>query len=148
MASSESKSEKEDSSGKASTTATPNSASSSFREQLHQSVTQAVQQTNHFLSICQKFEQENIERPYHQIQQHYLQPMIQQCQTLYHKRHEYGRQLVAGNALLGGAYFGLRRGKIAGVLGATLCGGITYFAIYEPIAVYDRWPEWKETTDK
>mmetsp|Transcript_101783 Transcript_101783/g.285277 ORF Transcript_101783/g.285277 Transcript_101783/m.285277 type:complete len:124 (+) Transcript_101783:90-461(+) len=51
----------------------------------------------------------------------------------YQRRHEFPLEIIGGSALLGGGTMLLRRGKIAGVLGAATFGGAAYAVVYDEI---------------
>ena len=51
----------------------------------------------------------------------------------YQRRHEFPLEIIGGSALLGGGSMLLRRGKIAGVLGAAAFGGAAYAIVYDEI---------------
>jgi hypothetical protein len=53
----------------------------------------------------------------------------------YNRRHEFPLEIVGGSAALGGGLGWLRRGRIAGVLGATASGGAAYAIVYDKINV-------------
>ena len=57
--------------------------------------------------------------------------------TTYQKRHQYAPEIIAGSTVLGGGIMALRRGRIAGVLGATLAGGTAYAVVYDQFAFQD-----------
>lgn len=58
----------------------------------------------------------------------------------YERRHEYPVEIIGGSALLGGGTMWLRRGRIAGVIGATALGGAAYAVVYDEI----KWEELPE----
>jgi len=49
---------------------------------------------------------------------------------LYDRRHEYGPVLIGGTALTTGALVTLRRGKLPGLVAATLASGAAYGVVY------------------
>jgi hypothetical protein len=51
----------------------------------------------------------------------------------YQRRHEFAPQLIGGSAILGGGIMALRRGKIAGALGAVIAGGAAYAVVYDEL---------------
>jgi hypothetical protein len=51
----------------------------------------------------------------------------------YQRRHEFPLEIIGGSALLGGGVSLVRRGKIAGVLGAAAVGGAAYAVVYDQI---------------
>ena len=59
---------------------------------------------------------------------------------MYQRRHEFAPQIIGGSAVLGGGFFYLRRGRIAGLLGATACGGASYAFVYDQL-VLDNVPD-------
>lgn len=56
---------------------------------------------------------------------------------LYQRRHEYPVEIVASSAFLGGGVLALRRGRIAGLLGAVTFGGAAYAVVYDEIDLGD-----------
>lgn len=61
----------------------------------------------------------------------------------YQRRHEFAPHLVGGSALLGGGIMALRRGRIAGVLGAAVAGGAAYAVAYDEIT-FSKLPDVKD----
>jgi hypothetical protein len=51
----------------------------------------------------------------------------------YQRRHEFAPHLIGGSAVLGGGIMALRRGRIAGLVGAVATGGLAYAAVYDQI---------------
>lgn len=51
----------------------------------------------------------------------------------YQRRHEFPLEIIGASALVGGGTMLLRRGKIAGVLGAAAFGGSAYAVVYDEI---------------
>mmetsp|Transcript_42059 Transcript_42059/g.121518 ORF Transcript_42059/g.121518 Transcript_42059/m.121518 type:complete len:125 (+) Transcript_42059:108-482(+) len=49
----------------------------------------------------------------------------------YKRRHEFPMEIIGGSAAVGGSIGLLRRGKIAGILGAAMCGGAAYAVVYD-----------------
>jgi hypothetical protein len=49
----------------------------------------------------------------------------------YVRRHEFAPQLIGGSAVLGGSMMALRRGRIAGLVGAVATGGLAYAVVYD-----------------
>ena len=49
----------------------------------------------------------------------------------YQRRHEFAPHIIGGSALVGAGFFGLRRGRIAGVVGGVAAGGLAYGAVYD-----------------
>ena len=54
---------------------------------------------------------------------------------LYNKRNEFAPQLIGGSAVLGGGIMVLRRGRIAGVVGATAAAGVAYGVVYDQFSL-------------
>jgi hypothetical protein len=52
---------------------------------------------------------------------------------VYQRRHEFAPQLIAGSAVLGGGMMALRRGRIAGLVGAVGTGGLAYAVVYDQV---------------
>ena len=59
--------------------------------------------------------------------------LAESAKTLYQRRHEYAPEIIGGTAVTTGGYFWLRRGRIAGVLGATLGAGAAYAVVYDEL---------------
>lgn len=55
------------------------------------------------------------------------------AKNTYNRRHEFAPELIGGSALLGGGFMALRRGRIAGVLGAAVAAGAAYAVVYDEI---------------
>jgi hypothetical protein len=51
----------------------------------------------------------------------------------YKRRHEFPLEIIGGSAALGGGLGLLRRGRIAGVIGAIASGGAAYAIVYDEI---------------
>jgi hypothetical protein len=51
----------------------------------------------------------------------------------YQRRREFAPQIIGGSAVIGGGIVALRRGRIAGVLGAAAAGGAAYAIVYDEI---------------
>jgi len=51
----------------------------------------------------------------------------------YKRRHEFPLEIIGGSALLGGGVGLLRRGRIAGLVGAAAFGGAAYAVVYDEI---------------
>jgi hypothetical protein len=51
----------------------------------------------------------------------------------YQRRHEFAPQLIGGSAVLGGGMMALRRGRIAGLVGAVATGGLAYAVVYDQV---------------
>ena len=52
---------------------------------------------------------------------------------LYQRRHEYPVEIISSAAVLGGSILMLRRGRIAGLLGAATFGGAAYAVVYDEL---------------
>ena len=61
----------------------------------------------------------------------------------YQRRHEFAPHLVGGSTLVGGGVMALRRGRIAGVLGAAVAGGAAYAVVYDEIT-FSNVPDFQE----
>lgn len=59
--------------------------------------------------------------------------ITEKIQYTYKRRHEFAPEIIGGSAVLGGAVFGLRRGRIAAVIGAAATGGAAYAIVYDQI---------------
>ena len=53
----------------------------------------------------------------------------------YQRRHEFAPHIIGTSTLLGGGIMTLRRGRIAGVVGATIAGGSAYAVVYDKISL-------------
>mmetsp|Transcript_25767 Transcript_25767/g.60408 ORF Transcript_25767/g.60408 Transcript_25767/m.60408 type:complete len:130 (-) Transcript_25767:187-576(-) len=53
------------------------------------------------------------------------------AKNVYTKRKQYAPQIMLGTALTSGGYLWLRRGRIAGIIGATLGSGMAYSIVYD-----------------
>ena len=109
----------------------PNNNTDPFKE----AIKSAVDSANVGLEKMQtKFNE--IKRPIdgtlHQLQDG-TESISHQVQTLYARRHEYAPELIGGTAATTGAYFWLRRGRLAGVLGATMGAGAAYAIVYDEL---------------
>jgi len=60
---------------------------------------------------------------------------METAKTVYAKRKQYAPQLMAGTAMFTGGYFWLRRGRIAGILGAAAGTGVAYSVVYDEFPV-------------
>lgn len=63
-----------------------------------------------------------------------------QATYTYQRRHEYAPEIIGGSAVLGGGLAALRRGRLAGVLGAAMAGSAAYLVVYDEIK-FDHVPE-------
>lgn len=57
--------------------------------------------------------------------------MMNTCSDLYKKRKQYGPHIVGGSAVVAGGITAMRRGRIPGLVAATLVGGVATLAVYE-----------------
>jgi hypothetical protein len=55
----------------------------------------------------------------------------------YQRRHEFPLEIIGGTATLGGGIAWWRRGRIAGVLSAAVCGGAAYAIVYDEIKLQE-----------
>mmetsp|Transcript_12979 Transcript_12979/g.30314 ORF Transcript_12979/g.30314 Transcript_12979/m.30314 type:complete len:132 (-) Transcript_12979:69-464(-) len=60
---------------------------------------------------------------------------FEQAKTVYMKRKQYAPEIMGGTAVVSGGYLLLRRGKIAGVLGAAIGAGAAYSVVYDEFPV-------------
>ena len=60
---------------------------------------------------------------------------METTKTVYAKRKQYAPQLMGGTAIVTGGYFLLRRGRIAGILGAAAATGVAYSVVYDEFPV-------------
>ena len=60
---------------------------------------------------------------------------ISNTKTVYAKRKQYAPQIIGGSAVTSGGYLWLRRGRIAGLLGAALGSGIAYSVVHDEFPV-------------
>lgn len=58
-----------------------------------------------------------------------------QFKYVYQRRHEFAPQLIAASAVLGGGMMALRRGRIAGLVGAVGTGGLAYGVVYDQFSM-------------
>jgi hypothetical protein len=54
---------------------------------------------------------------------------------VYQRRHEYAPQIIGGTSVTAGGYLLLRRGRIAGVLGAAIGAGTAYAVVYDEVSL-------------
>ena len=59
---------------------------------------------------------------------------------LYQRRHEFAPEIIGGSAVVGGGIAALRRGRVAGVLGAAVSGALAYGVVYDELK-FDQVPE-------
>ena len=52
-------------------------------------------------------------------------------QYVYQRRHEFAPHIIGTSAVVGAGYFGLRRGRIAGIIGGVALGGVAYGVVYD-----------------
>jgi len=57
--------------------------------------------------------------------------------TVYYKRKSYAPEIIGGSTLLFGGYNMLRRGRIAGMLGAAIGGAAAYSVVYDELPPID-----------
>eukprot|EP00536_Pseudo-nitzschia_multiseries_P015659 jgi/Psemu1/312332/fgenesh1_kg.927_\ len=57
------------------------------------------------------------------------------AKTVYMKRKQYAPEIMGGTAVATGGYLLLRRGKIAGVLGAAIGAGAAYSVVYDEFPI-------------
>lgn len=57
------------------------------------------------------------------------------AKTVYAKRKLYAPQIMVGTAMFTGGYSWLRRGRIAGILGAAVGTGVAYSVVYDEFPV-------------
>eukprot|EP00533_Pseudo-nitzschia_delicatissima_P014907 CAMPEP_0197269904 /NCGR_PEP_ID=MMETSP1432-20130617/6328_1 /TAXON_ID=44447 /ORGANISM="Pseudo-nitzschia delicatissima, Strain UNC1205" /LENGTH=130 /DNA_ID=CAMNT_0042735135 /DNA_START=178 /DNA_END=570 /DNA_ORIENTATION=+ len=55
---------------------------------------------------------------------------VENAKTLYVKRKQYAPEIMVSTAVLTGGYSWLRRGRIAGILGAAVGTGVAYSVVY------------------
>lgn len=55
----------------------------------------------------------------------------------YQRRHEFPLEIIGGSAALGGGIALWRRGRLAGVLSAAVCGGAAYAVVYDEIKLQE-----------
>ena len=60
---------------------------------------------------------------------------METAKTIYVKRKQYAPQIMVGTAVCTGGYSWLRRGRIAGILGATVGTGVAYAFVYDELPV-------------
>jgi hypothetical protein len=60
---------------------------------------------------------------------------METAKTVYAKRKQYAPQLMGGTAVFTGGYLWLRRGRIAGILGAAAGTGVAYSVVYDEFPV-------------
>jgi hypothetical protein len=65
----------------------------------------------------------------------------EQLTYTFNRRHEFAPQLIGGSAVVGAAIMGLRRGRIAAVVGGVATGGMAYATVYDQINL-DHVPDW------
>jgi hypothetical protein len=51
--------------------------------------------------------------------------------TIYQRRHEFAPEIIGGTTVTTGGYFFLRRGRLAGLLGAAVGAGAAYAVVYD-----------------
>jgi len=62
---------------------------------------------------------------------------IDNAKIIYAKRRQYAKEIMGGTAAGTGVYFWLRRGKIAGIVGAAVGTGVAYSVVYDEIPPVD-----------
>lgn len=60
---------------------------------------------------------------------------ITNVKYVYQRRHEYAPEIIGGTAVTTGGYFLIRRGRIAGVLGATAGASAAYAVVYDELSL-------------
>jgi len=61
--------------------------------------------------------------------------LLDVASSAYDKRREYAPQIIASCVVSTGAMFTLRRGRVAGILGASVAGAAAYSFVYDKISV-------------
>jgi len=113
---------------------------------LRELISNGVKQTNNLLARLEN-SVKNVQQPVAAAVQEtnsVLTRLQHQSQHIYARRHEYGPHLVAASFFVVGSVLSLRRGRLAGALGGSTAAGLTYMALFDPIAVDAHGPHWKK----
>jgi hypothetical protein len=57
----------------------------------------------------------------------------EKMQYTFQRRHEFAPEIIGGSVFAGGAIMTLRRGRLAGIIGAAASGGAAYAIVYDQI---------------
>ena len=61
--------------------------------------------------------------------------LIDIASSMYEKRREYAPHLVASSAVSAGLVFTMRRGRVGGILGASVAGAAAYGVVYDKFSI-------------
>ncbi len=107
------------------------------QEQLKELIKIGVDATNNGLRVAQTAFQ-NFKEPLSSTIQSFednSSVAVENVRTLYVKRKQYAPEIMVGTAVFTGGYSWLRRGRIAGILGAAVGTGVAYSVVYDEFPV-------------
>ena len=61
--------------------------------------------------------------------------LVDIASSMYEKRREYAPQIIASSIVSTGFIFTMRRGRVGGILGASVAGAAAYGVVYDKISV-------------